>query len=169
MKRLHVFLFLFALLGLAACDDDDSYSEESPISRDLAYEMVKMKLFTYGKPFNEIDIYATKDMLPANTPVIISKEETMSSDRNSWLFFIDEIPLIANWGHPCKYIFVDAFGNVTVYEKTMPPSAPSLEKMDHLNWADIWDEWGGIYYTGYSRCSFEGYPFIIYCSHKRNY
>ena len=169
MKRLHVFLFLFALLGLAACDDDDSYSEESPISRDLAYEMVKMKLFTYGKPFNEIDIYATKDILPANTPVIISKEETMSSDRNSWLFFIDEIPLIANWGHPCKYIFVDAFGNVTVYEKTMPPSAPSLEAMDHLNWADIWDEWGGIYYTGYSRCSFEGYPFIIYCSHKRNY
>lgn len=81
MKRLHVFLFLFALLGLAACDDDDSYSEESPISRDLAYEMVKMKLFTYGKPFNEIDIYATKDILPANTPVIISKEETMSSDR----------------------------------------------------------------------------------------
>ena len=71
MKRLHVFLFLFALLGLAACDDDDSYSEESPISRDLAYEMVKMKLFTYGKPFNEIDIYATKDILPANTPVII--------------------------------------------------------------------------------------------------
>ena len=57
MKRLHVFLFLFALLGLAACDDDDSYSEESPISRDLAYEMVKMKLFTYGKPFNEIGKY----------------------------------------------------------------------------------------------------------------
>lgn len=169
MKRLHVFLCLFALLGLAACDDDDGYSEESPISRDLAYEMVKMKLFTYGKPFNEIDIYATKDMLPANTQVTTMSEEFTSPDSESWLFFIDEIPLIANWGHPCKYIFVDAFGNVTVHEKTMPPSAPSWEEMDHLNWADIWDEWGGIYYTGYSRCSFEGYPFIIYCSHKRNY
>lgn len=140
MKRLHVFLFLFALLGLAACDDDDSYSEESPISRDLAYEMVKMKLFTYGKPFNEIDIYATKDILPANTPVIISKEETMSSDRNSWLFFIDEIPLIANWSHPCKYIFVDASGKMVVHKGTMSPTYPSESEMERLNRADIWDE-----------------------------
>lgn len=140
MKRLHVFLFLFALLGLAACKDNDSYSEESPISRDLAYEMVKMKLFTYGKPFNEIDIYATKDILPANTPVIISKEETMSSDRNSWLFFIDEIPLIANWSHPCKYIFVDASGKMVVHKGTMSPTYPSESEMERLNRADIWDE-----------------------------
>lgn len=168
MKFLKTFFLLFILLGFAACDDgNDGYTGEIPIPRDAAYELVKKQVS--DKQLNEIDIYATKDMLPANTPVIISRDDTLSSNHDSWLFFIDEIPLIANWGHPCKYIFVDAFGNVTVHEETMPPSAPSLEEMDHLNWADIWDEWGGIYYTGYSRCSFEGYPFIIYCSHKRNY
>lgn len=170
MKRLHVFLFLFVVLGLAACSDEsenNGYSDGVSISKDAAYELVKKQVS--DKPLNEIDIYVTPDMLPANTQVTTMSEEFTSPDSESWLFFIDEIPLIANWGHPCKYIFVDAFGNVTVHEKTMPPSAPSWEEMDHLNWADIWDEWGGIYYTGYSRCSFEGYPFIIYCSHKRNY
>ena len=51
--------------------------------------------------------------------------------------------LIANWEHPCKYIFVNAIGKVYVYERTMFPTKPSMEQMELLNKADVWNEYEG--------------------------
>ncbi len=140
MKSLRIFLALFVVLGLAACSDEsenNGYSDDVSISKDAAYELVKKQVS--DKPLNEIDIYVTPDMLPANTQVTTMSEEFTSPDSESWLFFIDELPM-GNWSHPCKYIFVDASGKIAVHKGTMFPTYPSESDMERLNRADIWDE-----------------------------
>lgn len=138
MKLLKIFLLLFVVLGFVACDDEkEGYTGEIPISRDAAYELVKKQVS--DKPLNEIDIYVTPDMLPANTLVTTMSEEFTSPNCKSWLFFVDEMPM-GNWSHPCKYIFVDASGKMVVHKGTMSPTYPSESEMERLNRADIWDE-----------------------------
>lgn len=141
MKLLRVFLLLSAMMVFVACSnesDDYSYTGALPIPQNLAYELIKQQLG--DKQLNGIDIYVSIDMLSAKTKVVImGSEDIISPDCDSWLFFVDEMPLIANCGHPCKYIFVDETGNVFVYERTMFPTEPSMEKMNLLNRADVWD------------------------------
>lgn len=144
MKFFNIFLLLVAMLNMIACSNELEKSKTEvaglPISKNDAYTLVKEQL--KDKPLNEIDIYGTVEMLSAHTKVIsVGNEDIISPDCDSWLFFVDEIPLIANWGHPCKYIFVDAIGKVSVYERTMFPTKPSLEEMELLNRADIWNEY----------------------------
>ena len=140
MKSLRIFLALFVVLGLAACSDEsenNGYSDGISISKDAAYELVKKQVS--DKPLNEIDIYVTPDMLPANTRVTTMSEEFTSPNCKSWLFFVDEMPM-ENWGHPCKYIFVDTSGKMVVHKGTQFPIYPSESDMERLNRADIWDE-----------------------------
>lgn len=138
MKLLKIFLLLFVVLGFVACDDEkEGYTGEIPIYRDAAYELVKKQVS--DKPLNEIDIYVTPDMLPANTLVTTMSEEFTSPNCKSWLFFVDEMPM-GNWSHPCKYIFVDASGKMVVHKGTQFPTYPSESDMERLNRADIWDE-----------------------------
>jgi hypothetical protein len=40
---------------------------------------------------------------------------------SNWVFFIDLMP-VANWAHPCQYVFVDiSSGDYSLYDKMMPP------------------------------------------------
>jgi len=43
------------------------------------------------------------------------------------VFFIDDYPF-ANWGHSCKYVFVNAqTGNIVVFNKTSPPDVSLMD------------------------------------------
>lgn len=146
MKFFNIFLLLVAMLNMVACSNELEKSKTEvaglPISKNDAYTLVKEQL--KDKPLNEIDIYGTVEMLSAHTKVIsVGNEDIISPNCDSWLFFVDEMPLIANWEHPCKYIFVDATGKISVYERTMFPTKPSMEEMELLSRADIWNEYKG--------------------------
>ncbi len=47
-------------------------------------------------------------------------EPLRGPDAESWLFFVDESPP-ANWGHPCRLVFITtASFDITVYEGQFP-------------------------------------------------
>lgn len=158
MKLFKIFLLLAVVLDIVACSNDLETGKaevtDFTISKNDAYTLVKEQL--KDKPLNEIDIYRTVEMLPARTKVVsMGGENIISPDCDSWLFFVDEMPLMVNWGHPCKYIFVDVVGKISVYERTMFPTEPSMEVMELLNRADVWDGYEGksIVYDIPKNCS----------------
>ena len=87
------------------------------ISRDSAYT-IAMKDSDFS--LSDVDIWATKETLPANLTMEIAHFKVQSPKDESWLFFVDLIPM-ANWAHDCLYIFVDMNGNVSIHKETMPP------------------------------------------------
>lgn len=99
MKLLRVFLLLSAMMVFVACSnesEDYSYTGALPIPQNLAYELIKQQLG--DKQLKEVDIYVSIDMLSAKTKVVsMGSEDIISPDCDSWLFFVDEMPLIANW------------------------------------------------------------------------
>jgi len=38
-----------------------------------------------------------------------------------WIAFVDDLPE-ANWGHPCRYLFIDDSENISEVRTTTPPS-----------------------------------------------
>jgi hypothetical protein len=49
--------------------------------------------------------------------------------ESGWVVFIDDQPM-ANWAHPCRYVFVNAQGAVQVFDALAPPG--NLEDWDRL-------------------------------------
>ncbi|MBQ8442971.1 MAG: hypothetical protein IJX29_06390 [Bacteroides sp.] len=128
MRTIRLFFYgLFAIL-ITACDNDDINFTKGDIPRDVAYELALKKL---NVSLKDVDIWATKEKLPANTTMKITYFELTSPDTESWLFFVDELPM-GNWGHDCQYAFVDMNGNVQIHQKTMPPNY-ELYNMELIN------------------------------------
>lgn len=70
----------------------------------------------------EYRIYVLPETVGGGYVVEVPYAEPLSGpDVESWLFFVDEIPP-ANWGHPCRVVFVttDAYDKVQ-YECQFPP------------------------------------------------
>ena len=42
-------------------------------------------------------------------------------NNQTWVAFVDDVPE-ANWGHPCRYLFIDDSGNISEVKATTPPS-----------------------------------------------
>jgi hypothetical protein len=38
-----------------------------------------------------------------------------------WVAFVDDVPE-ANWGHPCRYLFINEDGNISEVKSITPPS-----------------------------------------------
>lgn len=121
MSKTPFALFCLILLCMAACNKNDLQFVKGDISRDVAY---KLALKEINVSLKEVDIWASKEKLARNTP--LEYVELVSPDTETWLFFVDECPL-ANWGHPCQYIFVDMDGSVSVFVQNMPPDYSSME------------------------------------------
>lgn len=117
MKTIRLFLYMLFAILVTACDNDDINFTKGDIPRDVAYELALKKL---NVSLKDVDIWATKEKFPANTTMEITYFELTSPDTESWLFFVDEMPL-ANWGHDCQYAFVDMNGNVFTHKASMPP------------------------------------------------
>lgn len=118
-----IFSFVFVALctvGLVACVNEDISFEKGNISRDIAYKLVLKELKEWNISLNEVDIWASEQKVAGNTGGFGSDDNLTSPDSESWFFLVDERPL-DNWGHPCRYLFVDMNGIVYVYQQTMPP------------------------------------------------
>ena len=117
-------LYIIGLLLLIA------FQIHAQISREEAYELAKTKLTELS--MDDIDIFASKQMLPAKTEVNANSKTIISPDIASWFFFVDENPL-QNWGHSCQYIFVDANKNISIQQASFYPISPDILNMDVLH------------------------------------
>jgi len=92
---------------------------DSSISRTDAYELVIDQVLdgsTEGKW-----AYVSYEPVKAGTVVESWYSSIELPQEEGWFFFIDDLPW-ANWEHPCRYVFVDLTGDITVYTATTPPT-----------------------------------------------
>ncbi|HLP47327.1 MAG TPA: hypothetical protein VK469_15355 [Candidatus Kapabacteria bacterium] len=94
---------------------------EKKIEKDQAWEIVKKNILK-DNPGESI-VYLAKDLLDAGQEVkswqqvyVVPKEF-----KKAWFFFVDDQP-DANWGHQCRYIFVDMeTGKYHIINALTPP------------------------------------------------
>lgn len=119
MKIPNTILYLLLTVCLVACDNDDIQFTKGDIPRDIAYKLALKEL---NVSLKDVDIWATKDKLSANTALKAGANVITSPNSESWLFFVDELPIVANWGHACKYVFINMNGEVFIQKATMFPN-----------------------------------------------
>ncbi len=76
-----------------------------------------------ARKLRDYRIYVLSETAAAGYVVEVPYGEPLRGpDAESWLFFVDEMPP-ANWGHPCRLVFVttDAYETVQ-YECQFPPA-----------------------------------------------
>ncbi len=68
-----------------------------------------------------VRLFVQPQPLEAGATVASWKREIFTAPGAGWFLFVDLVPM-ANWEHPCVYIFVDATtGALSRYEATVPP------------------------------------------------
>jgi len=96
---------------------------------EKAWEIVKKEILK-DKPENKI-VYVYEKILPSGFEIKSwGTTHTVPKEfPEAWFFFIDEQP-DANWGHRCKYVFVNIeTGKYSVIESTNPPDSMDGMKM----------------------------------------
>lgn len=64
--------------------------------------------------------YGLREPLPAGTLAPIPRAQVVI-DRQAYLFFVDREPL-ANWGHPCRFVFIEVDGGqIRSIDSRLPP------------------------------------------------
>ena len=110
MKKYYIIIcFIFTIL----CQ---GYSQ---INRDSALSIVKTTVL--NNIWEDREIFSKILIVQPNDTILTLDSFLISPNYTSWLFFVDEIPL-ANWGHRCKYIFVNNInGESNTADMYMPP------------------------------------------------
>ena len=130
MKIQSLLLVGYIVCCLMACSKDDIQNGRDNISRDDAYQLVQKRL---NMSLEDVDIWVSKERILAKSSNLSSSSLNVSSpDSDSWLFFIDELPM-GNWGHDCKYLFVDMDGTVSEFSDILPPYGEVWEAMELIN------------------------------------
>ena len=66
-------------------------------------------------------VYAKPEPVEAGSAITTWYGDVILPDKEGWLFFIDDAPM-QSWAHPCRYIFVDSSGSVTIQKALGPPT-----------------------------------------------
>lgn len=137
MKRLFI---IFSLLALFSCSKEEVFEmDSSPLVKSmntLSADLIDSISVTREVVLNLVDsLYGSvnTNIWVSNAPVKASDTlicnrimEAFSPDYVSWLIIVDEHPL-ANWGHECTYLFVNANTMETEEQTyTMLPSDVSI-------------------------------------------
>ena len=137
MKRLFI---IFSLLALFSCSKEEVFeTDSSPLVKSmntLSADLIDSISVTREAVLNLVDsLYGTvnTNIWVSNTPLGASDtlicnriREAFSPDYVSWLVIVDKHPL-ANWGHECTYLFVNANTMETEEQTyTMLPSDVSI-------------------------------------------
>lgn len=70
-------------------------------------------------------VYATANSIPRGTALQLP-DRTIHVPADALLAFVDRDPL-ANWGHPCRYVLVEAAtGRMTSIEARFPPFSANI-------------------------------------------
>ena len=87
------------------------------ILQDSALVILKNNIVNY----DDCDIYSVNDTIDASDTIkLIGSRIIMPPQGRNWMFFVDEKPL-ANWAHPCKYVFINInTGLCNIINSNMP-------------------------------------------------
>ena len=96
--RKFTFLTTFILVLLSTC-----VFAQHTITRDEAFKIIKQKGLVDTL---KNTVKASQQILQSKTSLQFMDVSKISPDWNSWFFLIDLQPS-AEWGHPCKYVFVN--------------------------------------------------------------
>ena len=96
--RKFTFLTTFILVLLSTC-----LFAQHTITRDEAFKIIKQKGLVDTL---KNTVKASQQILQSKTSLQFMDVSIMSPDCESWFFLIDLQPS-AEWGHPCKYVFVN--------------------------------------------------------------
>jgi hypothetical protein len=113
------------LIWTTACRAD-----EKSINKDQAWDIVKKDIFK-EPPGNRV-VYLNNLALNANQEIKCwgDVQKVPANFHQAWLFFVDDQP-DANWGHQCRYVFVDLkTGKYQVNNSLNPPD--SLDGMTKI-------------------------------------
>ena len=104
---------IFILLGLQL-----AIIANSQISQDSALAIMKNHINNY----NDCDIYVANNTIGiGDTIQLLGSMIIIPPHDSCWMFFVDEVPL-ANWGHPCKYVFVNIRSGICdIIDSNSPP------------------------------------------------
>lgn len=116
MKTKHFFAVALPLLVMLFAVSCNSNKPQEPTS----YEDAKNMVFQlYGT--ETVDIYMAPAILSANSIIYTWNDSVVSPKQDCWYIFVDKEPL-ANWGHPCDYVFITREkGLVVVEHRIFPP------------------------------------------------
>ena len=118
-----VMLVLMTMMGLTGCSDDDE-----GISRRLAWSIVKKNVL--NNDLEHVEVWVSKEPIQPHTIIDTYSTPVTSPDKESWFFFINDVPY-GNWSHSCRYVFVDiASGNFDIIQHGMPPF--NLSEPDYI-------------------------------------
>lgn len=77
------------------------------------------------KPNDFINVFVSKHPLKAKTTIFTLSSSVQSPNSECWFFFIDDMPF-ENWGHKCRYVFVDIHTRtIAVVKGSVPPTNSS--------------------------------------------
>jgi hypothetical protein len=65
-------------------------------------------------------VYTYPDQVKAGTTIDTWYGDIILPESDGWLFFIDDAPM-ENWAHPCRYVFIDMSGTITIKDAFGPP------------------------------------------------
>lgn len=72
------------------------------------------------------EMYVVDEIKKADSSIKLLSSQLTTPSYDSWVFFIDDNPL-ANWGHSCRYVFVNTeTGKIEVKTSNMPPFSENL-------------------------------------------
>lgn len=91
------------------------------ISRDEALNIIKEKLSLEQN--TSVEIFVCDSIVKQSSPIALLSKEIQSPNYDSWCFFIDDNPM-ANWAHPCRFVFVNPeTGDLEIIKNNMPPAS----------------------------------------------
>ena len=115
------FLFILLCVSVSFLYAQQKYS----ISQDEAWKIVSEEVL--NNKIEGINVYVSN--CPAKNIIRTIAGEEISSDTDSWFFFIDDMPM-ESWEHPCRYVFVNSTkGQLTVINKRTPPMLSTMKNI----------------------------------------
>jgi hypothetical protein len=75
-----------------------------------------------GGTTDGVRLYVAPDPVAPGETIASAKHPVFTAPSAGWFLFVDRVPM-ANWEHPCWYIFVDArSGELSRYDAMVPPA-----------------------------------------------
>ena len=94
------------------------------LTQENAWNIVKNQVLSNDT--SEVNVFISRSVIPPNSTITTINGSDLSPSYNSWFIFIDDMPY-ENWGHPCRYIYVNSqSGDFEIFTKMCPPQVENM-------------------------------------------
>ena len=89
------------------------------IKQNEAWNIVEKEVI--GNRKDSVNVFMSNSIIKANHSVSTINKTGISTEYDSWFFFIDDMPF-ESWEHSCRYVFVNVNnGKYNIYNFQLPP------------------------------------------------